>query len=165
VFECWQFEGWPNFTLFLNCSQNRSNAFMADVFTKAERSRIMATVKSRDTTPEIIVRRILHALGGRYRLRVSKLPGSPDLVLPARRKVVFVHGCFWHRHHCPAGQSMPASRVDYWLAKFERNRLRDRRNVRALRKLGWRVLIVWECETRVARRERLERRLRRFLDS
>ncbi|MDZ4780314.1 MAG: DNA mismatch endonuclease Vsr [Planctomycetia bacterium] len=136
---------------------------MADVFSKAERSRIMAAVKSRDTTPEMIVRRLVHSLGGRYRLHAAQLPGCPDLVLPARRKIIFVHGCFWHRHCCAAGRSMPASRADYWATKFARNVARDRRSRRALRRLRWNVLVVWECQTRVGRMGALKARLERFL--
>jgi DNA mismatch endonuclease (patch repair protein) len=137
---------------------------MPETFTKEERSRIMAAVKSCHTTPELVVRRVVHGLGYRYRLHRRDLPGQPDLVLPRLGKAIFVHGCFWHRHACGAGQSTPASRMDYWNAKFARNVLRDRRNLRKLRRLGWSVLVVWECQTRVAKRESLSRRLARFLE-
>jgi DNA mismatch endonuclease (patch repair protein) len=137
---------------------------MADTFTKAERSRVMAAVKGRNTTPELTVRRMVHSLGYRYRIHVDRLPGCPDLVFPARRKIILVHGCFWHRHHCSAGQSMPATRVEYWSAKFARNQARDRRNRRALQRLGWSLLTVWECQTRVARQLALRERLVAFLD-
>lgn len=137
---------------------------MPDQFTHAERSRIMAAVKSGDTTPELVVRRLVHRLGYRYRLHCRDLPGSPDLVLPRLRKAVFVHGCYWHRHACPAGQSTPATRLDYWQAKFERNVTRDRSNLRKLRRLGWSVLVVWECQTTARKRAALERRLARFLN-
>jgi DNA mismatch endonuclease, patch repair protein len=136
---------------------------MPDQFSPAERSRIMRAVKSGDTTPEMIVRRLVHGLGYRYRLRARDLPGQPDLVLPRLGKAIFVHGCFWHRHACGAGQSTPASRMEYWNAKFARNVLRDRSNLRKLRRLGWSVLVVWECQTRVARRDALVSRLDRFL--
>src|SRR5688572_19845135 len=122
---------------------------MPDQFSPAERSRIMRAVKSRDTTPEMIVRRLVHGLGYRYRLECRDLPGQPDLVLPRLGKAIFVHGCFWHRDACEAGQSTPASRLDYWNAKFARNVLRDGRNLRKLRRLGWSVLVVWECQTRL----------------
>jgi DNA mismatch endonuclease (patch repair protein) len=138
---------------------------MADQFSPAERSRIMRCVKSGDTTPEMVVRRLVHGMGYRYRLQCRELPGQPDLVLPRLKKAIFVHGCFWHRHACDAGQSTPASRVEYWQAKFARNEVRDRRNIRKLRRLGWSVLVVWECQTRVRRRESLRRRLERFLSS
>jgi DNA mismatch endonuclease (patch repair protein) len=137
---------------------------MPDQFSPAERSRIMRAVKSCDTTPEMVVRRLVHGLGYRYRLQCRDLPGQPDLVLPRLRKAIFVHGCFWHRHACEGGQSTPASRIDYWQAKFARNVLRDRRNLRKLRRLGWSVLVVWECQTRVGKREALSRRLVWFLE-
>ena len=123
----------------------------------------MRAVRSGDTTPELVVRRMVHALGYRYRLHARDLPGRPDLVLPRLGKAIFVHGCFWHRHACEAGRSTPASRVEYWQAKFARNVQRDRSNLRKLRRLGWSVLVVWECQTRTARREIFQRRIARFL--
>ena len=111
------------------------------------RSRIMRAVRQRNTAPEMKLRRALHAAGGRYRLHVRALPGSPDLVFPRRRLAVFVHGCFWHAHDCRAGRP-PATRTDYWLPKLEENRRRDVRKIDALRALGWRVEVVWECELR-----------------
>jgi len=138
---------------------------MPDQFSPVERSRVMRAVKSGDTTPELIVRRLVHGLGYRFRLHCRDLPCQPDLVLPRLGKVILVHGCFWHRHACEAGQSTPASRVDYWTAKFARNVARDRRNLRKLSRLGWSVLVVWECQTRVANRESLRRRLERFLSN
>ncbi|RIK88589.1 MAG: very short patch repair endonuclease [Planctomycetota bacterium] len=137
---------------------------MPDQFSADQRSRVMRAVKSGDTTPEWIVRRLVHAMGYRYRLGGRGLPGRPDLVLPRLGKAIFVHGCFWHRHACRSGQSMPASRVDYWQAKFARNVLRDRANLRKLRRLGWSVLVVWECQTSQRKRAVLEQRLRRFLE-
>ena len=136
---------------------------MPDQFSPAERSRIMRCVKSGDTTPELVVRRLVHRLGYRFRLNNRRLPGAPDLVFPRLGKAMFVHGCFWHRHTCGAGQSTPASRVEYWDAKFARNVARDRRNLRKLRRLGWSVLVVWECQTGLRKREALERRVERFL--
>jgi DNA mismatch endonuclease (patch repair protein) len=136
---------------------------MPDQFSPVERSRIMRCVKSADTTPELVVRRLVHGLGYRFRLNNRHLPGQPDLVLPRLGKAIFVHGCFWHRHSCGAGQSTPASRVDYWQAKFDRNVLRDRRNLRKLRRLGWSVLVVWECQTGMRKREAITRRVERFL--
>jgi DNA mismatch endonuclease (patch repair protein) len=125
----------------------------------------MRAVKSGDTTPELVVRRLVHALGYRFRLHRRDLPGQPDLVFPRLGKVIQVHGCFWHRHACEAGQSTPASRRAYWNAKFARNVERDRRNLRKLRRLGWSVLVVWECQTRAAKREALRQRLARFLSA
>jgi DNA mismatch endonuclease (patch repair protein) len=138
---------------------------MPDQFSAAERSRVMRAVKSGDTTPELIVRRLIHALGYRFRLHRRDLPGQPDLVFPRLGKAIQVHGCFWHRHACDAGQSTPATRLDYWNAKFARNVERDRRNLRALRRLGWSVLVVWECQTRTSKREALEGRIARFLNA
>ncbi len=122
----------------------------------------MAAAKSKDTTPEMVVRRIVHRLGFRYRLHVKALPGAPDLVFPRLRKVVIVNGCFWHRHTCGACR-IPASRRSYWVQKIDRNARRDQRTRRKLRKLGWQVLVVWECQTKRAKREQLTVRLIRFL--
>ncbi|MFO0900236.1 MAG: very short patch repair endonuclease [Pirellulales bacterium] len=135
---------------------------MPDTFSAAERSRIMAAVKSRDTTPEMVVRRLVHGLGYRYRLHARDLPGTPDLVLPRHGKIINVCGCFWHLHGCPRCR-IPSSRRDYWVAKLERNAARDRRVNRALRRAGWSVLVVWECQTRRERLDSLERRISRFL--
>ena len=121
---------------------------MADRFTPAERSAVMRAVKSGDTTPELVVRRLIHAMGFRYRLHGADLPGKPDIVLPRHGKAIFVHGCFWHRHACPAGQSTPATRLDYWQAKFDRNVARDAQVLTALQAAGWKADVIWECETR-----------------
>jgi DNA mismatch endonuclease (patch repair protein) len=122
------------------------------------RSDIMRAVKRAHTKPEIIVRQALHALGLRFRLHRRDLPGSPDIVLPKFRTVVFVHGCFWHRHPDCRFATTPKSRQDYWLPKFEANIERDARKEAQLRELGWRVLVIWECETKSL--EALEPRLR-----
>ena len=119
---------------------------MADTFTPAQRSRIMAKVKSRDTKPEMVVRRWLHAHGFRFRLHDKKMPGKPDVKLTKHRTVIFVHGCFWHRHPGCKRATTPASRVDYWTAKFQRNVERDARNRDTLAALGWNVVTLWECE-------------------
>lgn len=119
---------------------------MSDVFTRRKRSQIMRAVRSSDTKPEMIVRRLAHRLGYRYRLHVKSLAGVPDLVFPRRRKVIFVHGCYWHRHRCGEGLSMPSSHVSYWRGKFDRNRQRDARIRRSLARLGWKVLVLWECQ-------------------
>ena len=121
---------------------------MADVFDSKQRSAVMRAVKSRDTTPEIAVRRAAHALGLRFRLNRSDLPGKPDLVFPGRKAALFVHGCFWHGHSCPRGDRMPATNRDYWRAKIGRNIARDKASLAALKKLGWKPLVIWECETR-----------------
>lgn len=121
---------------------------MADVLTAEQRCFCMSRIKRRDTKPEMAVRKLVHALGYCYRLHVRSLPGSPDLVFSSRRKVIFVHGCFWHRHNCRYGRVMPATRRKFWKSKLEGNRERDGKNRRLLRKEGWEVLVVWECQTR-----------------
>ena len=107
----------------------------------------MRRIRSRDTKPEITVRRTLHRMGYRYRLHRANLPGKPDLVFPSRRKVIFVHGCFWHSHACKLAH-VPASNTQYWGPKLEGNRRRDAAHAAALRKLGWKCLVIWECEVR-----------------
>ena len=106
----------------------------------------MACVKSKDTTPELVVRRLVHSTGFRYRLHVTALPGSPDLVFSRLGKIIIVNGCFWHMHTCGRCR-VPNSRRDYWLKKLARNARRDKQNLRGLRKSGWKILIVWECQT------------------
>jgi len=128
----------------------------------ASRSDIMRAVKRAHTRPEIVVRQALHALGLRFRLHRRDLPGSPDIVLPKFRTVVFVHGCFWHRHSDCHYATTPKSRQEYWLPKFEANVERDARKEAQLRELGWRVLVMWECETKSL--EALEARLRLEFD-
>lgn len=118
---------------------------MADVFDRATRSRNMAAIRGRHTKPELIVRRYLHGRGLRYRLH-GPLPGRPDLVFRRLRTVVFVHGCFWHRHPGCRFAVLPRSNVAFWRAKLSGNRKRDLRNARRLRRDGWRVLIIWECD-------------------
>jgi DNA mismatch endonuclease (patch repair protein) len=128
----------------------------------ALRSKIMRAVKAKDTEPELIVRRLLHRRGYRYRLHRRNLPGSPDLTFPAKRKVVFVHGCFWHGHDCKRGAREPKSNVAYWRAKIARNRERDREHQCALKRGGWAALTVWECELKDE--DALLRRLQQFLE-
>jgi DNA mismatch endonuclease (patch repair protein) len=127
---------------------------MVDVFSPEKRSEVMRAVQSRDTTPEIAVRKCAHGMGLRFRLHSARLPGSPDIVFPSRRLAVFVHGCFWHGHDCPRGARKPATNADYWRAKIARNVARDLKNEHELRFLGWDQLVVWECETRDADRLR-----------
>lgn len=119
---------------------------MADILSKQERSALMSKVRSGDTKPEWILRCALHSLGFRYRLNNKHLPGRPDLVFPKYRAVVFVHGCYWHRHHGCKDASMPKSNVSFWEQKFSENVERDRRVAQALSEQGWHVLVVWECE-------------------
>lgn len=128
---------------------------MADIVDRATRSRMMARIRSRDTTPERIVRSYLHRAGLRFRLHGARLAGRPDLVLPRWHAVVFVHGCYWHRHAgCPRATT-PATRRAFWERKFADNVARDRRNVRALRRDGWRVFVVWECGLSIRQLDRL----------
>lgn len=135
---------------------------MVDSIDQATRSAFMARVRSKNTGPEMIVRKLLFAAGYRYRLHVRKLPGSPDLVFPTRKKVIFVHGCFWHRHDGCAASRIPKSRTDYWSEKLNGNKLRDMRNIQALHQAGWQILIVWECQ--LGNAEMLLKRLRQFLE-
>jgi DNA mismatch endonuclease (patch repair protein) len=139
----------------------RTSIEMTDHLNAQERSRNMSRVKGRDTKPELIVRSIVHRLGYRFRLHEKKLPGSPDLVLPRHRKVIFVHGCFWHGHRgCPrAGR--PSTNREFWDRKIEGNMARDAANIKALRRENWKVLVVWQCAMKD--REQLEKRLAEFL--
>lgn len=127
----------------------------------ALRSRTMRAVKSKNTTPEMVVRRVLYRSGLRYRLHRSDLPGSPDIVFPGRRKVVFVHGCWWHGHCCSRGARVPVKNRDYWTRKVERNRSRDTDALRQLADLGWTADVVWECELKDL--SALQQRLDEFL--
>jgi len=123
---------------------------MADRLSPERRSALMKMVPTRNTTPELAVRRILSKLGYRYRLHRRDLPGTPDLVLASRRKVIFVNGCFWHSHpNCSKGRP-PKSRSDYWVPKLKANQDRDTRNILTLQSFGWEVLVVWQCETKDA---------------
>jgi len=119
-----------------------------DTLTQVERSKRMSLIRSKDTGPETTVRSLVYGMGYRYRLYDTSIPGKPDMVFKGRKKVIFVHGCFWHRHKrrgCPLAR-LPKTRIEFWLPKLEGNRLRDLRNKRELHKLGWSVLEIWECE-------------------
>ena len=120
---------------------------MADVLSPERRSYAMSRIKGKDTRPELTVRRILHAAGFRYRLHAKDLPGRPDIVLRSRKTLVFVNGCFWHGHDCH-GTRLPKSNRRFWNAKIKANMARDARNLAECRRLGWRVLVVWECALR-----------------
>jgi DNA mismatch endonuclease (patch repair protein) len=123
---------------------------MADVLSPVQRSAMMSAVGREDTSPELVVRRLLHSLGYRFRLHRRDLPGTPDVVLPKYRTALFVHGCFWHAHSACRFSKLPATRTDFWTQKLNANRNRDQRVQSELLALGWRVLIVWECATRSA---------------
>lgn len=108
----------------------------------------MSKIRNKNTKPEKIVRSLLHRLGFRFRLHKQDLPGTPDIILPKYRSVIFVHGCFWHRHNCSNGQRLPKTHVDFWTNKLNKNAERDKKKILELRELGWKVLIIWECETK-----------------
>lgn len=135
---------------------------MADRLSPEARSRVMAAISGKDTRPELFVRRLLHSMGYRFRLHRRDLPGTPDIVLPGRRKAIFIHGCFWHGHPGCRFATRPATRPEFWAEKIDRNQRRDRIAVVRLRRLGWSVATIWECS--LLRPERLTARLHRFLD-
>lgn len=118
---------------------------MSDIFSQAKRSDIMSKIKGDNTKPEILVRKFLFSQGLRYRINVKKLPGKPDIVLPKFRTAIFINGCFWHGHSCKKGQ-LPTSNMDFWREKISGNIMRDNKNADLLVKLGWKVIIIWQCE-------------------
>lgn len=134
---------------------------MADTVDRATRSRMMSAIKGENTLPERTVRSYLHRSGLRFRLHTTDLPGRPDIVLPRWGCVVFIHGCFWHRHSGCRFATTPASNTRFWKTKFDANVERDRRNTAALRRLGWRVIVVWECSIRPTTLRSVVRRIRR----
>ena len=139
---------------------------MTDKLSPAHRSENMRRIKSKNMKPEMVVRSIVHQMGFRYRLHRRNLPGKPDLVFAPRKKVIFVHGCFWHGHDdpaCPDGRRQPKSNLDDWLPKLARNKERDAAHAAALAGLGWSAMTVWECDLK--REERLTHALRHFLDA
>lgn len=138
---------------------------MTDLLSSERRSENMRRIRSKGMKPELVVRSLVHALGYRYRLHRKDLAGKPDLVFSNRRKLIFVHGCFWHGHHdreCVDGRHLPKSNRDYWLPKLARNKERDASNIAVLLSRGWSILLIWECET--SNRDRLRRLVRRFLE-
>jgi len=135
---------------------------VTDNLNPERRSENMRKIRAKDTSPEMLVRRLVHAMGFRYRLHISSLPGKPDLVFPRLKKIIEVRGCFWHQHGTCIDSHIPKSRVDYWLPKLQRNQSRDVDNLQSLKALGFRVLVVWECE--VKDQKRIATKVRRFLD-
>ncbi len=136
---------------------------MTDVFDKKKRSEIMSSVKSKDTKPEIIVRKLLHSMGYRFRLHQEDLPGSPDIVLPKYKKVIFVHGCFWHGHEgCPRA-TLPKTNMEFWEAKIAKNMARHAEAVQNLSRMGWKSLVIWTCEIKDL--EQLSKKIRDFLSN
>lgn len=119
-----------------------------DKIDKATRSRVMRSVHSKNTRPELYVRSTAHKLGYRFRLHRANLPGKPDMVFPSRRIALFIHGCFWHGHDCPHGRRMPVTNIDYWREKIKRNIERDARVQKELSELGWEMAIIWECQVK-----------------
>lgn len=136
---------------------------MTDVFSRAKRSWIMSRVRGKDTLPELTVRSLAHSLGYRFRLHRSDLPGKPDLAFLSRRKVIFVHGCFWHGHKCARGNRLPKSNRSYWCDKIKGNAERDKKHRRSLKRMGWSYLVIWECQLKDP--ARLVSRLTDFLES
>lgn len=134
-----------------------------DQLSSRERSEHMSRIRSKDTKVELTVRKLVWSIGYRYRLHRSDLPGCPDIVFPGRNKVIFVHGCFWHRHNCFSGLRIPKTRVDFWTRKLEGNRQRDIKNQQRLLDLGWKILVVWECEIRDL--PALDAKIRLFMES
>lgn len=134
---------------------------MADPLTREQRSAVMARIKRANTRPELVVRRLLHGLGYRFRLQLAGVPGRPDVAFPRRKKAIFVHGCFWHAHEGCTAHRIPKTRPEFWSAKFARNRERDERLLMAARALGWDCLVIWECEAELS--AILTKRLRSFL--
>jgi DNA mismatch endonuclease, patch repair protein len=134
---------------------------MTDNLTPEQRRYNMLQIRSRNTRPELTVRSIVHRMGYRYRLHCSDLAGKPDLVFPRRRKIIFIHGCFWHKHKCRYGKVIPKTNMEYWQTKRERNAARDKRNRKSLEKEGWEIFVVWECWIR--NKDTLKQRLASFL--
>jgi DNA mismatch endonuclease (patch repair protein) len=136
---------------------------MVDVVDKMTRSRMMAGIRGKNTKPELVLRRALHGLGLRYRLHVPGLPGRPDIVLPRHHAVIQVHGCFWHRHERCSFATTPSSNIRFWESKFGETKKRDERNLDALRQLGWRVAVVWECSINQRGGETIARKIASWL--
>lgn len=137
---------------------------MADVLTVSQRKQCMASIKAKNTKPELAIRSLCHKLGYRFRLHRKDLPGKPDLVFPSRKKIIFVHGCFWHQHPRCRFATRPATRAKFWASKLDGNRERDKRQVRELKKFGWTVLVIWECQIK-KKPDWVAERLVEFLES
>jgi DNA mismatch endonuclease (patch repair protein) len=135
---------------------------MVDTLTRKERSEQMSLVRAKDTKLELQVRRLIYSLGYRYRLHVKDLPGKPDIVLRSRRKVIFIHGCFWHRHKNCTLARMPKSRLFFWKPKLEGNKARDKKNQKKLNAMGWSYLVIWECQ--LSKLTTLRTKIIKFLD-
>lgn len=134
-----------------------------DKLTRAERSKHMALIRSKNTKPELLVKEVVRSCRYRFRLHASTFPGKPDFVFPSRSKAIFVHGCFWHGHTCRRGRNRPSSNQVYWRSKLLKNSQRDVANHAALRRLGWKVLVIWECQ--LGNLERVRSQIERFLEA
>ncbi len=137
---------------------------MVDVHTPERRSLNMSRIRSRDTKPEMIVRKLVHGMGYRYRLHQKNLVGKPDLVLPRHRKIIFVHGCFFHMHDCASGSKVPQDNGEFWRNKRLSNVERDRKVMRLLKREGWKILCIWECMTKPRHRDKLPKIIEEFLN-
>lgn len=138
---------------------------MSDIFSSKKRSEIMRSIRSKNTKPELIIRSLVHRMGYRFKLHDKSLPGSPDLSLPKHRKVIFVHGCFWHSHKGCTRAALPVTNKAFWKRKIESNIRRDRQSLVELRRLGWRHLVIWQCQIKQNKFSRLYGRIAAFLDS
>ena len=135
---------------------------MVDNLTEKQRKHCMRQVKSKDTRPEIVVRKLISLMGYRYRLHRKDLPGCPDLVFSVGKKVIFINGCYWHRHTCKKGRSKPETNKDFWRTKFYRTKQRDKENRKKLKKLGWQILTIWECQIKNV--EKLKKMVTEFIE-
>lgn len=135
---------------------------MVDVLTKKQRSFNMSQIRDKNTEPEMIVRSIVHRMGFRFGLHNKKLPGKPDIVLSRHKKIIFVHGCFWHIHNCKYGKVKPATNADFWTNKRQGNVARDKENIKQLKKLGLHVLVIWECQ--IKKPKKIANKIKRFLE-
>lgn len=137
---------------------------MTDIFSKKKRSQIMSKITGKNTKPEIIIRKIAHSLGYRFRLHKKDLPGKPDIVFPKYKKVIFVNGCFWHGHKNCNRSKLPTTNKKFWKEKIEGNKKKDQSNYYQIKKIGWDYLIVWQCVIKISNRNKLEKKIQKFLD-
>lgn len=144
-------------------SDKHTHTRMMDTLSKQERSERMSKIRCKDSKSEMKLRRLIHGMGFRYRLHVTTLPGTPDLVFPSRKSIIFMHGCFWHRHQGCRLARIPKSKVDFWTAKLEANKIRDERNCSLLKAMGWRIMVVWECQIKGKNLDEISNIVKRFL--
>lgn len=134
-----------------------------DIYSKQKRSEIMSLISGKNTKPEIVIRKIAHSLGYRFRLHKKDLPGKPDIVFPKYKKVIFVNGCFWHSHKNCKRSKLPTTNAKFWKEKIEGNKKKDKSNYIRLKKLGWDYMVIWQCEIKDSNKEKIEKRLLEFL--